>query len=241
MNDYDPGRTEELCNKEHQLGRLFLNNLKACAECIKEKGHLDDYFDKVDAQNARDYVNLCQSLDTSDHKEMVSAMSVIMETGGVLGDISKQVMSTSITSPTSTNAPTTNFATTTQTSKSETTSQTSSSTPTGTTESQPASEASSKAWIAGPVVGSVAGVSGIIGAAFLLIRRRNRRQKAAQLTAEQDGGPSKPYEKPELPAEERIRHELDGQSQSPVEAMAKVPPQELNSVEVAELPAHNGK
>lgn len=223
--DYDPGQTEDLCDKERSLGSLFLENIKTCADCVRDEGGLNDFFDTVDAQDALKIVNLCQSLYTSDHSEMVSAMSVILETGSVLGNISPTK------SPTSTSVPTA-----TQTRESEATTDASSSEPTASTEDSASS--GSRAWVAGPVVGSVAGVSGIIGAAFLIIRRRNRR-KTAQDTTEQGSGPDELHDKPELPAEERIRHELDGQY--PAETEARTAPQELNAGEVAELPADNGK
>ncbi|OJJ01902.1 hypothetical protein ASPVEDRAFT_83424 [Aspergillus versicolor CBS 583.65] len=222
--DYDPGRTEELCDKERGLGSLFLENIKTCADCVRDEGGLSDYFDTVDAQDALKIVNLCQSLYTSDHSEMVSAMSVILETGSVMGSISPTK------SPTSTSAPTA-----TQSSGAETTTDASSEQDASSDDS---STSESRAWIAGPVVGSIAGVSGIIGAAFLIIRRRNRR-KNAEDTAEQGSGPEQLHEKPELPTEEHVRHELDGHHA--VETEARAPPQELYSGETVELPADNGK
>lgn len=222
--DYDPGRTEELCDKERGLGSLFLENIKTCADCVRDEGGLNDYFDTVDAQGALKIVNLCQSLYTSDHSEMVSAMSVILETGSVMGSISPTK------SPTSTSAPTA-----TQSSVAETTTDAS---PEQDASSDDSSSSESRAWIAGPVVGSVAGVSAIIGAAFLIIKRRSRR-KNGEDTAEQGSGPDQLHEKPELPAEEHVRHELDGHHA--VETEARVPPQELYSGEAAELPADNGK
>lgn len=225
MDLNDPAETEELCDKEHNLGWQFVDNLKHCADCIKKRGGLSErFFDQGDAQDALDLVNLCQSLYTSDHKEMISAMSVIMETGSVVGYISTQITPTSTTSA--------NLTTTTQTSTSETTTEANSPSPTVSPKNQPVSE--SRAWVAGPVVGSVAGVSGIIGAAFLLIRRRRRQSDKS--IAGKDGGPNQLHDKPELPAEE-IHHR-----QSPVETTAKaLPPQELHSAEIAELPADNGK
>ncbi len=214
-----------MCDKERGLGELFLGNMKDCADCIREKGRINDYFDVGDAQEILKIVNLCQSLYTTDHSEMVSAMSVILETGSVYGFISPTK------SPTSTSVPTM-----TGSSDAGTTTDAGSSDSAASTEDSSTSESS--AWIAGPVVGSVAGVFLIIGAPFLIIRRLNRREEA-QDAAEQGSGPDKLHEKPELSAEERIRHELDGQNA--LETEARVPPQELYSGEAVELPAGNGK
>ncbi|KAL2850291.1 hypothetical protein BJY01DRAFT_209983 [Aspergillus pseudoustus] len=238
--DYDPTRMDELCDKERSLGSLFLDNIKSCAECVEEEGELSEYFDRANAQDALDIVNLCQSLFGTDHEEMVSAMSVISSVGGVVGTIA----SPSVTVNSTTNVPTSTTSSTTTT-----TTDPSSPTPNPATDESAPSEESS-AWIAGPVVGSVAGVAVIIAAALLLLRRRRKRRQA---TADPDNGEDKDhskggaddhhlYGKPELPGEGHTRHELDGHSAA-VETIARPPPQELDAGEVvgAELPTNNVK
>ncbi|KAL3471029.1 hypothetical protein BJX99DRAFT_238210 [Aspergillus californicus] len=216
--DYDPERVSELCDKERSLGGLFLSNMKQCADCLDEEDELSSYFDTGDAQDLLDMVNLCQANAPTNHSEMVSAMSVISDVAELVGTIGTPAYTASSTSVTTTSA-------------AETTTTDPVSTPTAMADEDSGSE--SRAWVAGPVVGAVVGVAGIILAAFLLWRRYNQRQ-SIQDPADEDKGADPLHTKPELAGESIMRHELE--AQRPVETVAKAPPQELSSGEVFELP-----
>lgn len=223
--DYDPTKMPEFCNKSSSLGSLALSNFQACANCVQKNGELSSYFDRGDAQDALDIVNLCQSNFATNHSEMVSAMSVISKIGGVVGTIATASFTQTSTSIPTTSASTTNTGPTLPAPASPTPN------PPGSGSSDP----DSQAWIAGPVVGSVAGVA-IIVIAVLFIRKRHKRRQAAEATADDYKGGTALYDKPELPAEGIIRHELD--AQPVVETTGKSPPQELHSGEISELPAN---
>ncbi|KAJ5373534.1 hypothetical protein N7517_005540 [Penicillium concentricum] len=59
-----------------------------------------------------------------------------------------------------------------------------------------------RAWIAGPVVGSVAGVTLVIFAIFVLKRRKRGQSAKVAVDVNNEGG----YDKVELPAEGNARH-----------------------------------
>lgn len=217
--DYDPTNMVELCNKSSSLGGLFVDNISACADCVSNKGGLNSFFDQSDAQDALDIVNLCQSNFPTNHDEMVSAMSVISERAGLVGSIATAPISSTSTTAPATGVP----ATTTEAvpSASETT-------------TDESTHSENKGWIAGAVIGPIAGVALVI-MVFILLRRRKRRQ-STELPADSKDGVGHLYEKAELPAEGNEQHELS--AQTAIETKAKTAPQELASNAVSELPAN---
>ncbi|KAK2765145.1 hypothetical protein FQN54_008844 [Arachnomyces sp. PD_36] len=251
--DYDPTKMLELCDKSTSLGGLFVDNISACADCISKNNALSSYYDQKDAQDTLDIVNLCQSNFPTSHDEMVSAMSVISEQASLVGEIATVPASLSATGTVPTDVPAT------QTSLTEGvaggTAQPFTTGRSGETRVQigtiatlgpgfqPVDETlivnsreGSKAWIAGAVVGPIAGVALIVAAIFYVRGRRRLERAKAELPLDvKEDVPSATYEKPELPTQGSERHELEGQNA--VEIPANTPPQELGSNAVAELPA----
>ncbi|KAE8155099.1 hypothetical protein BDV25DRAFT_135142 [Aspergillus avenaceus] len=103
-------------------------------------------------------------------------------------------------------------------------------TPTSTSTPEPTSSSSSKAWIAGPVIGAVAGVIIIFGGVYWMLRRRKYQAAATDAPAIDNLATEFEDRKPELPGDDVIKptYELGGET-SKIELPS-------NEVAVSELP-----
>ncbi|KAJ5446658.1 hypothetical protein N7445_001479 [Penicillium cf. griseofulvum] len=215
--DYQPLEMRELCNQSTSLGSLFFINVEDCANCVRTNNGLSSYFDKEDAEEAITVMDFCQSAIPMSRKEMVSAISIISKYGHLAGTTATPI---STVAPVTSKSPTTTHSPTTQSTSPVVTP----------VDENPHSE--DRAWIAGPVVGSVAGVALVVVAAIFVMKRHKQHQSTkAVVDVNNESGR---YEKAELPAEGNTRHELA--SQNTVELDSEIGAQELASREVWELP-----
>ncbi|KAJ5963382.1 uncharacterized protein N7479_003258 [Penicillium vulpinum] len=222
ITDYKAGefQMQALCDKSTSGGGLFFDNIEECANCVRTNNGLSSYFDLEDAEEIITVLQICPTAFPDSRDEMVSAILVISEYGHLAKTTTTEANTTTLSS---TAVPATSVsATTTQ--------------PPSRTETPPVDESShseDKAWIAGPVVGSIVGVALVIVAAIFVLKRHKRNQGAgAAVDLNNQRGDA--YEKAELPGEGKARHGLA--IHNAMELDSNISAQELASREICELP-----
>lgn len=224
------GRTPELCDD----GSTFQLLYQACLECIAVVNNTNNDVGGYVVSNFQDYVDYC-----SPSVQTITAVADVTTQGALLhftvttvvtlsagvnattgqSEVTATVPITSLdTVPlTSTNSTTTPLATANSTiSSSQTTATNTNLIPSAEPTTDINSNPENKAWIAGPIAGSISGVTILVLVAFLLFCRRRRRRNAMKKPSS-DEYTDKPQLHsdcvPRAPPDELdagMRHELPG-------------------------------